>query len=141
MTGRARALILLASLALPILGCGGRTYVEGYPVGDRVCPGAGMEDWWCESASDFAQSSLDTGSPGHADVTSMEAYHAAWRDPTGQAVLRTYGTTGGDGIIVFRLADGTTRAYYVECIAGPTGHEPTAADAHCNLASRMDGEG
>ena len=141
MTGRARASILLAILGLVVVGCGGRTYIEGYPVGDRVCPGPGVDEWWCQSASDFARSSLDVASPGHAGVASVEAYRAAWRGPDGEAVRRTYGTAGGDGVIVFRLADGATRAYYVECIAGPSGREPTAADAHCDLASRMRGEG
>jgi hypothetical protein len=62
------------------------------------------------------------------------------RPADGQKTLRTYGTPAADGVIVFGLDDGTTHAYYIECLVGPLGHTPTASDAICMRASRMEGE-
>ena len=139
VTRRTRASILPVALALLFAGCASRTFVGGYPIGDRLCPSSDPADWWCEAAADFASTSLNTDVPGHAAVTATDAYQAAWVVPNGHIVLRKYGTTHADGIIVFRLADGSARAYWVGCGVGPGG-PPTAAGAHCNLMSPEDVE-
>jgi hypothetical protein len=135
----AKSISVVALLVL-LTACGGRTYVDGLPIGERVCSEA--PDWLCDGFTDFAASTLDTTAPGHAPVTSVEAYRPDYRGPNGKPVLHNRGTAGGEAIVVFRLADDTVRALYVGCIAGPWGGavSPPPDAVHCNVMTPMPGE-
>ena len=135
------ASVLVAALGFLIAGCGlgpdTRTFAGGYPIAASMCPADQAQDWWCEAAIAFARSSLDAG---HAPIASTAAFAADWRGPDGQRINRIYGTSAADGVIVFGLADGSTHAYWVECLVGPLGHTPTAGDAICMPASKTGDE-
>ncbi len=135
----AATLIAIAAFATVVafwLAQDHRTFIDGYPVGGHVCP-APNEAWWCNAGTAFAAATLDKRSPGHAPVTSIEAIEADYRAPNGERLTRTYGTAAADGVFVLRLADGTVRAFYLTCLAGPWGPQesPSPDAVHCGSAT------
>ena len=137
----AKSMSLVALLAL-VSACGGRTYLDGFPVGERMCSDVQAVDWLCEGLTAFGVSALDEAEPGHAPVASVELYRPDYRTSDGGKILHTRGTAGGEAIVALRLADDTVRAFYVGCIAGPWGQAPSPPPdgVHCNLMSPMPGE-
>ena len=86
-----------------------QTFVDGYPIGERV----EADDQF----TDFAIAVLDDQRPGHVEVASTELYTPDIRSADGQRVL--YQRSGGhDRIVVLRLTDGSVRAFYVGCGVG-----------------------
>ena len=129
--------------ALLLVGaCGGRTYVDGYPIGDRDCADAAATNWLCDGLTAFGTATLDASTPGHAPVSAIEVYRPDFRTADGGHILHTRGSAGGDAIVVFRLEDASVRAFYVGCVAGPWGDgvSPPADDIHCDLETPMAGE-
>ena len=139
LTSRLTLLALLACLFLA--GCG-RTYVDGYPVGDRMCGDGVDEGWLCRGLVGYARSSLDGSAPAHAPIVSLAVFRPDFRTPDGGQILHTRGTAGGEGVVVIRMGDDSVRAFYVSCIAGPWGPAPAPQpdDVHCDTMTPMDGE-
>lgn len=137
----ARSMSVVALLLL-MAACAGRTYVDGFPIAERMCSEAAAADWLCDGLTGFARSKLDEAEPGHAEVTSVETYRPDYRGSGGETILHTRGTAGGDAIVVFRLADDRAQAFYVGCIAGPWGEadSPPPDAVHCDLMTPMPGE-
>lgn len=140
--GRAARSMSLVALLCLVTACGGRTYVDGLPIGERICLNAQATDWFCDGLRGFAGSTLDETAPGHAPVASVELYRPDYRTSDGGKVLHTRGTAGGEAIVAFRLADDTVRAFYVGCIAGPWGEaaSPPPDGVHCDPMTPMAGE-
>ena len=134
--------VTLVALLFVVTACGGRTYVDGLPVGERICSDAQATVWLCDGLRGFAESTLDETAAGHAPVVSVETYRPDNRGPDGARILDTRGTAGGEAIVAFRLADDSVRAFYVECIAGPWGEadSPPPDAVHCDLVTPMSGE-
>jgi hypothetical protein len=132
---------IVALLSL-VMACGGRTYVDGLPIGQRMCADPQLADWLCDGLTAFASSTLDSTAPGHAPVASVEMYRPDFRTSDGSSILHTRGTAGGEAIVAFRLADDTVKAFYVGCIAGPWGEadSPPSEAVHCDLMTPMSGE-
>jgi hypothetical protein len=132
----------VVALLLLVTACGGRTYVDGFPIGERMCSDARAVDWLCDGLTGFAASTLEETAPGHELVASVETYRPDYRASDGGTILHTRGTAGGEAIVVFRLAGDTVRAFYVGCIAGPWGEaeSPAPDDVHCDLMTPMPGE-
>ncbi len=139
---RAGRSISVVAVLLLLMACGGRTYVAGFPIGERMCSDAQAVDWFCEGLTGFAVSTLDESAPGHAAVASIETYRPDYRTSDGGRILHTRGTAGGEAIVVLRLADDTVRSFYVGCIAGPWGEaaSPPPEAVHCDLMTPMPGE-
>jgi hypothetical protein len=139
LAGQALSFIIAMTL---VVACGGRTYVDGYPIAERTCADAQAEAWLCAGFTDFAVSTLDATTPDHAPVAAVETYRPDYRDANGGTILHTRGTAGGDAIVVLRLADDTVRAFYVGCFAGPWGEadRPPPDAVHCDLEKPMSGE-
>ncbi len=139
---RIARLVSLVGALLLVGACGGRSYVDGYPIGDRQCTDAVVGDWLCDGLTAFGTATLDERAPGHAPVSSIEVYRPDFRTADGGHILHTRGTAGGDAIVVIRLADATVRAFYVSCIAGPWGDggAPPPDAVHCDLETPMAGE-
>ncbi len=135
-------LVVLALFGAITTGCGvARTYIEGYPVGARTCVGAAsigdqLTDAACEGLATYAGGLLEAG---HAAIASVDTFEADYRSASGERIVRSYGTAHANGIVVIRLDDQTTHAFFVGCIWGPSGGE-TSASAHCALDLPMDGE-
>lgn len=137
----ARLLSIVALLSI-VMACGGRTYVDGFPIGERMCSDAQTAKWLCDGLTDFAASTFDQFAPGHPPVVSVETYRPDYRGSDGQTILHRRGTAGGEAIVVFRLAGDSVRAFYVGCIAGPWGeaNSPPPGVVHCELMTPMAGE-
>ena len=112
-----------------------RTFIDGYPVGEHVCPQPNPS-WWCDAGTAYANAALDNAKPGHAPVTSVEVFDANYRAADGSRLTRTYGTAGADGVFVLRLADGSAEASYLACLAGPWGprESPSPEEVRCGVA-------
>jgi hypothetical protein len=135
--------MLALTLLFLVSACASRTYVAGFPIGDRVCAGPpSMEEWLCQGMTTFAQAMLDETVPDHAPVTAVEAYGPDYRTADGGRILHARGTAGGEAVVVIRTADDAVRAFYVFCIAGPWGDEssPPPNALHCGPMEPMDGE-
>ena len=131
----------MALLAV-VTACGGRTYVDGFPIAERMCSDGQAVDWLCQGLTGFGAATLDAAEPDHAAVASVELYRPDYRTSDGGKILHTRGTAGGEAIVAFRLADDTVRAFYVGCIAGPWGEAPSPPPdgVHCDLMTPMPGE-
>jgi hypothetical protein len=104
------AVALAGVLAVVALRSPGATIVDGFPLGTRLeCATA------CSAVIDMATGALDARDPGHAPVVSAVPYHDL--DPCSDGTspvpcVRDSTLT----VVVFRLADGSTRAAGVACI-------------------------
>ena len=87
--------------------------VDGIPIGDRI----GCETPSCRQFVDFATLWLDRAEPGHPAVAETTVHRTNYRDANGNQIL-TIRSGGSNAIVVFRLADGTDRAFDVGCGIG-----------------------
>jgi hypothetical protein len=134
MAGVVIAGILAACAGAPSFG---RSYVGGYPVGDRICPSA---DLVCQPMIDIATNALGATEPEHRAITTAEAFRTDWRTKDGGRVLRNCSAPCTEGIVVLRLDDRAVRAFVVGCGTGLYIGTPTPETWHCSLSQPMEGE-
>jgi hypothetical protein len=84
--------------------------IDGYPIGVRV--DCSMVDGDCANELRLTRLGLDTFAPNHPDIQRTAAFDVDLRRVCG-GVLCTF--SGGMGIVVFDLSDGSKRAIGYEC--------------------------
>ena len=107
--------VTLACVCAIAAGCASGATIQGYPVGDKLCDGAAGaksqdDDIACAALSSSAHDLLP---PGHAAVISDETYE------DGYGINRTYGSGHAQGVVVLKLGDQTTHAFFLGCVMGP----------------------
>ena len=102
-----------AIAAFLLAGCsGGRTFIDGYPIGELArC------DDGCLREIGFAADWLDRERPGHPEVTRIEIHLTDYRTREGGRILMTR-SGGATSIAVIVFADGSLGAVQVGCGVG-----------------------
>jgi hypothetical protein len=129
-------LLLLLACAIAA-GCASGPTIKGYPVGERICDGARSlefheNDYICAA---LERSALGMLEPGHAPVVASETFKDDYR------FMRMYGIGHAQGVVVFRLGDQTTLAFFVGCTWSVSNElPPPPSAAHCGPMEPMEGE-